>query len=92
MLPLFFMVMWQYYLYILIGGIAVHTLEEVISCKSEVLVASDIADVIHIDAQDIRNQARKDPSKLGFPVIISKQRIKIPKQAFIRFMRGELQH
>ena len=26
---------------------------------------------------------------LGFPVIISKQNVKIPKQAFIKFMRGE---
>ena len=65
------------------------TLEEVISCKSEVLVAADISGVIHIDAQDIREQARKDPSKLGFPVIISKQSVKIPKRAFIKFMRGE---
>ena len=66
------------------------TLEEVISCKSEVLVAADISGVLHIDAQDIREQARKNPSKLGFPVIISKQSVKIPKQAFIKFMRGEL--
>ena len=65
------------------------TLDEVIACKSEVLAAADISGIIHIDPQDIRDQARKDPSKLGFPVIISKQRIKIPKQAFIKFMRGE---
>ncbi len=66
------------------------TLEEVIDYPSEVLIATDIADIIHIGAQDIRNQARKDLSKLGFPVIISKKSVKIPKQPFIKFMRGEL--
>jgi hypothetical protein len=66
------------------------TLDEIISCPKEILVATDIADILHIDACDIRKQARKDPSKLGFPVIMAGYRMKIPKQAFIRFMRGEL--
>ena len=66
------------------------TLEEVIACPREILVADDIADVLHVGAQDIRKQARKDPSKLGFPVIMAGYRMKIPKQAFIKFMCGEL--
>jgi hypothetical protein len=63
------------------------TLDEVISYPSEVLLASDIADVIHIDAQDIREQARKNPSKLGFPVIVMGSRVKIPKDGFIHYCK-----
>ena len=32
-------------------------------------------------------QAMKDPTKLGFPVIVHGTRVKIPKQPFVRFMR-----
>ena len=40
------------------------------------------------DAQTIRIQARRCPERLGFPVAILGNRVKIPKEAFLRFMRG----
>lgn len=66
------------------------TLEEIEAIPSTMLVAADIEEYIHINAQYIRKQARVDASKLGFPVIVSGSSVKIPKQAFIKFMRGDL--
>jgi hypothetical protein len=64
------------------------TLEEIETMPSTMLLASDVAGYLHIDAQDIREQARSDPSKLGFPVIVAGSRLKIPKEAFVKFMKG----
>lgn len=67
------------------------TLEEIEAYPRELLNATDIADLMHMDPQDIRDQAKKDASKLGFPVITVGHSIRIPKRPFIKFMRGELQ-
>lgn len=72
------------------------TLEEVEACPKTVLVPADIAGILQIDAQDIRDQAREDKrtgkNSFGFPIIVAKRRIKIPKIPFIKYMRGELQN
>lgn len=69
------------------------TLEEIEAIEDTVLVPSDIAGILHIDAQDIRRQIQKDKkteeNSFGFPVIFVGNRIKIPKIPFIKFMRGE---
>jgi hypothetical protein len=70
-------------------GVIGVTLDEIKQCNREVLLASDIADLIHIDAQDIREVARTNPKSLGFPVIVSKRNVKIPRRAFVRFMEGQ---
>ncbi len=48
--------------------------------------ASDIAPVIGADPAWIRYQAHTDPRKLGFPVIVYKRRVKIPRLPFLRFI------
>lgn len=45
--------------------------------------------VLGIDPNTLRWQAREEPSALGFPVIVMKSRVKIPRLPFIRFMTGE---
>lgn len=66
------------------------TLREVEAYAEEFLTPKDVAKVLRCDAQTIRVQANRCPERLGFPVSIIGTRVKIPKQAFLRFMRGEL--
>ena len=63
-------------------------LQEIKDSPKEILVPTDVARVLCCDAYSINLQAQKDPSKLGFPVIVIGTRVKIPKAAFIRFMES----
>lgn len=65
------------------------TLEEIRNSTKDVLTPADIAEVLGCDAQDIRVAARTAPEKLGFPVIVIKSRIKVPRVPFLRFMGGQ---
>ena len=67
------------------------TLSEIELLPKEFLVPTDVSDVLGCDPHYIRLQARKDPDKLGFPVVVLGSRTRIPKQAFIAFCKGELQ-
>ena len=66
------------------------TLREVEAYTEEFLTPKDVARVLRCDAQTIRVQANRCPERLGFPVSIIGTRVKIPKEAFLKFMRGEL--
>ena len=61
------------------------TLAEIRQSDSALLSASDVAEVLESDAQDIRQQAKEDPAKLGFPVVVIGSRVKIPRRAFLAF-------
>lgn len=65
------------------------TLKEIIASDREILIPTDISEVIGTDPQAIRTMARKRPDLLGFPVCVVGSRVKIPRRAFIRFMTGE---
>jgi len=66
------------------------TLKDVEAYTEEFLTPKDVAKVLGCDAQTIRVQANRCPERLGFPVSIIGTRVKIPKEAFLRFMRGDL--
>ena len=66
------------------------TLQEVEAHTGEVLTPKDVAKVLGCDAQTIRVQANRCPERLGFPVSNIGTRVKIPKEAFLRFMKGDL--
>lgn len=59
---------------------------ELVNVPSEVLTCAQVAEVIGANPDTIRWQARQDPSKLGFPVIVVGNRVKIPKRPFLRHM------
>ena len=61
------------------------TLAEIRQSDAALLSASDVAEVLESDPQDIRQQAKEDPSKLGFPVVVIGSRVKIPRRAFLAF-------
>lgn len=61
---------------------------EVRATKKQFLTPVDIAEVLGIDPQSLRDQVTKDASKLGFPVIRVGTRTKIPREAFLKFIGG----
>ena len=66
------------------------TLQEVEACTEEFLTPKDVGKVLGCSDQAIRVQANRCPERLGFPVSVIGTRVKIPKEAFLRFMRGDL--
>lgn len=66
------------------------TLEGIEALPTEVLTCEQVSKVLHTDPTTLRVQAQKNPETLGFPVIVAKKRVKIPKQPFLKYMRGEL--
>lgn len=64
------------------------TLAEIEAIPSEVLTCQQIAPVLGANPATIHLQATDRPELLGFPVIVMGSRVKVPKAAFIRFMRG----
>lgn len=60
--------------------------------KEAFLTAGDIADILRVDPQSIRNQARVDASALGFPVTRIGSQLKIPRIPFLRYIGLEDTH
>ncbi|WP_101698665.1 hypothetical protein [Clostridium minihomine] len=70
------------------------TLKEIEFLQREFLVPSEIAAVLGMHPQDIRDHVHLSIAKkerpYEFPTIVSEVRIKFPKVAFLKYMRGEL--
>lgn len=64
------------------------SLDDIRSMDCEVLTPAQVAPLIGADPQSIRVTAHANPARLGFPVIICRRRVKIPRLAFIKFMEG----
>lgn len=64
------------------------TLNEIEHCGKDILAPADVAWYLQCDAYNITLQAREDPSKLGFPVIVMGTRTKIPREGFVRYCRA----
>ena len=62
-------------------------LEDIEKIPSEILTCTQVAPLLHASPNTIHQQAIERPDLLGFPVIVAKRRVKIPKQPFLRFMR-----
>jgi len=62
------------------------TIQEIKSLDKDILTAADIAPIINSDPHYIRIQAHENPEALGFPVIVIRSWVKIPRIPFLRFM------
>lgn len=60
-------------------------LEELKRLDSVFITAAQAAPVIGCDPALIRWQAHNDPQKLGFPVTVLKQEVRIPRLPLIEF-------
>ena len=64
------------------------TLDDLRQMDTEVLTPAVVGKVLHCDPYAISLQARDCPAALGFPVIRTGTRTRIPRLAFIRFLEG----
>jgi hypothetical protein len=46
----------------------------------------DVGRLLGVNPQSIREQAHRDPKKLGFPVSVVGTRVLIPKEPFYKFI------
>lgn len=63
-------------------------LEELEAMTDEVLTCAQVAMVLKANPGTIHQQAVECPERLGFPVIVCKSRVKIPRRAFIMYLKG----
>lgn len=63
------------------------TIAEMESLKDPFVTPEQIAVILGSSAESISTQAKNNPSMLGFAVVIIKTRVKIPRMAFIHFMK-----
>lgn len=65
------------------------SLKDIEQLPGEMLTPEQVAPVLEMNPHTIRVQAGQDPNVFGFPVMVIGIRIKIPKQPFLLYMRGE---
>ena len=65
------------------------TLEEIEALPQNMLTPAIVSTYIECNPNMLRWQAHNEPEKLGFLVTVVGTRVKIPKQAFVKTMRGE---
>ena len=63
------------------------TLAEIENCDAEFLTPAQVEGVLGCDQNALRYQAKMNPELLGFPVIVLKSRVKIPRLGFLHFMK-----
>ena len=63
------------------------TLEDIEKLDRDYLTPKDVAPILGCDQYGINVQAQQNPDMLGFPVVVIKSRVKIPKEGFLNFCR-----
>ena len=63
------------------------TIEDLIRSELVFVNPADIAGILHCDAQQIRVEARREPCRLGFPVVVVGHRVRIPREAFLKYLK-----
>ena len=64
------------------------TLDEIRKSDKLMLIPGDVAEVLGCDQHSISLQARENPRLLGFPVCVLGSRVKIPREAFLKWVSG----
>jgi hypothetical protein len=62
------------------------TLDKIASSKKDMLSCGDVADVVGIGTYNLHRYIMEYPERIGFPVMITGNRIRIPRIPFLRFM------
>ena len=64
------------------------TFAEICQSGKDMLTPGDVCEVLECNPHSIRNQAQRDASRLGFPVIVIGSRVRIPRTAFVQYLLG----
>ena len=67
------------------------TLEQLEALDKEMLVPTDIAPILGCNPYTINVMTKNGKNPFPFPIIRMGTRVRIPKRAFIKAMRGETQ-
>lgn len=65
------------------------TLEEARASTKVMLSSGQVAQIIGVSEYSIRQQAAVNAAALGFPVCIMGSRIRVPREAFLRWLDGQ---
>ena len=65
------------------------TIQEIRASGKEMLSPADVAPVLGCNPYAINVAAKEDPARLGFPVCMIGNRVKIPRRAFLRWVGYE---
>ena len=60
-------------------------MQQIRASGKEMLSPADIAPVLGCNPYSINVMAKADPARLGFPVCVIGNRVKIPRRAFLRW-------
>ena len=63
------------------------TYEEMLASDKVFLLTEDVAEVLGCKPYSINLQAKADPGKLGFPICMMNENVRIPRLAFIHWMQ-----
>ena len=65
------------------------TLSDIENIESDCLTPQQVSDILKVSNKTFLKAALSDHNDLGFPIIKVGQRIKIPKEPFLKFMKGK---
>ena len=63
------------------------TLQDLEALDDDMLLPKDVASVLGCAQYAINVQAQRDPTALGFPVIVTGTRVRIPREGFLFYMK-----
>lgn len=63
------------------------TIDDIIQTDQVFLKPTDIAPILHCDPQQLRMAAHREPWKLGFKVVVIGRRVRIPREAFLQYLK-----
>ena len=64
------------------------TIAEIEKLGRDFLTVQEVSECIHCDPQLIRDEAKKDPKFLGFPITKAGHSYKIPREGFVNWAKG----
>lgn len=67
------------------------TFDEIKKSDKLMLTIQDIGTAIGISPERLRDQAKKNPEYLGFPVVVACDTVRIPRMPFIEWVQGRLE-
>jgi hypothetical protein len=63
------------------------TLSEIMASDKDFLFPADVAKVLRCDQYSINLQAKADPARLGFPVCMMGNVVRIPRLGFLHWLQ-----
>ncbi len=68
------------------------TITDIIRSDKEMLTCGDIADVVGMGQYNLHRYIIEYPERIGFPVMVTGNRVRIPRIPFLKFMGIEIRN